>query len=56
MSTDEQLIALERQGNGTYAGRSHEFGMGGDWQVVVNFDCSGKPHEAGFVFSLAWPE
>jgi hypothetical protein len=56
MSTDEVLIDLARQGNGVYGGRSHEFSMGGDWQVAVNFDCAGKPLEAKFEFHLDWPE
>ena len=56
MSTDDELIELGRQGNGVYGGHSHEFSMGGDWQVTVNFDCAGKPLEAKFAFALEWPK
>jgi len=56
MSTDDVVIELDRQGNGVYSGRSHEFSMGGDWQIHVSFDCTGKPLETLFQFNLAWPK
>lgn len=56
MSTDDELIELGRRGNGVYSGQSHEFSMGGDWQVAVTIDCTGKPLEATFAFNLDWPE
>ena len=57
MSSDNTFFAMKPQGpEGAYTAQSHEFSMGGDWELEFAVECGQQTHKVVFPYHLEWPE
>jgi hypothetical protein len=56
MDTDQTGLDMRPAGDGVYTVRSHEFRMGGDWEIELTVDCGDGPLSHTYSYTLEWPE
>ncbi|MBI5451026.1 MAG: FixH family protein [Gammaproteobacteria bacterium] len=56
MSTDDQPLVATERAVGRYIAGTHEFTMGGGWELKLRLDCTGQTSRQGiYAFTLDWP-
>jgi hypothetical protein len=54
MTADHAMHTMTELGEGSYRGRSAEFGVGGDWEVEFQLNCGDGVKTIVFPYNLQW--